>query len=355
MRGGITVDVKSAMKEIQRGNPRSIYVLYGTEKYRMQEFVQFLVQHTVEEENRELAVTKMDTGESPIELVIEEAETLPFLVARKCILVKDQSIFASGKDGKIDHRTERLLEYMDQPMETSIIVFLVQADKLDERKKTVKKAKAEGAVLPFLPLSAEELVRWVKKQIESNQCSIADEAVEALLNSAGTNLQSLSAEIEKCCLFAGAGGIIDVPTVDRLIAKNTEQNVFQLVEDIVRRRADRALATLYELLKQKEEPIKIMALIVRQLRMMMQVKELTNQSFSQQQAASQLGLHPYAVKMAAEQARQYDIAVLSNWIAEAAELDYEMKSGRVEKALGLELFIMRIAAGVSSQMKEARR
>lgn len=52
----------------------------------------------------------------------------------------------------MEHRTERLLEYMEQPMETSIIVFLVQADKLDERKKTVKTAKAKAAVLAFQPL-----------------------------------------------------------------------------------------------------------------------------------------------------------------------------------------------------------
>ncbi|UHA74217.1 DNA polymerase III subunit delta [Paenibacillus sp. 481] len=346
------MDLKTCVKEIQRGNPRSIYVLYGTEKYRLQEFVQFIIQHTVSEEHRDLALSKYDTAETPIETVIEEAETPPFLVERKCIIVKDQTIFASGREGKIEHQTNRLLTYMEQPLETSIIIFVIQADKLDERKKTVKLAKSVGAVLSFLPLSAEELVEWVVKQVEKQGCSITQAGVEALLNSAGTHLQSLSAEINKLCLFTGAGGTIEIETIERLIAKTTEQNVFQLVEDIVRRRADRALAVLHELLKQKEEPIKIMALIVRQLRIMLQVKELTGQSFTQQQAASQLGLHPYAVKVAAEQARQYEPQVLARWLATAAELDYEMKSGRVDKTLGLELFIMRIAAGI---MKEARR
>ncbi|MBG9792061.1 DNA polymerase III subunit delta [Paenibacillus dendritiformis] len=338
------MDMKAAIKEIQRGEPRPIYVLYGTEKYRMQEFVQYLLEHVFEPENRELAIMKMDTAEAPIEAVIEEAETLPFLVPRKCILVKDHSIFASGKD-KMEHRTERLLEYMEQPMETSIIIFLVQADKLDERKKTVKTAKAKAAVLAFQPLGAEELAQWVKRETGKHGCSIGEEAVTALLNAVGTNLQALAGEIEKCCLFAGEGGVIDTATVEGLIPKNTEQNVFQLVEDVVRHRAGKALGTLHELLKQKEEPIKILALIVRQLRMMLQVKELTNQSFTQQQAASQLGIHPYAAKMAAEQARAYGTDVLAGWLAEAAELDYEMKSGRVDKTLGLEMFIMRMAAG----------
>lgn len=350
------MDIKTAAKEIKQGKIRPLYVLYGTEKYRMNEFVQYIMQAAVPEEHRDLAVTKMDTAEMPIDAVVEEADTLPFLVDRKLILVKDQTIFASGKEGKIEHRTDRLLAYMDSPNETSILIFLVQADKLDERKKLVKVAKTADAVIAFQPFSAEELMSWVRKQAEKLGTKIEEQAVEALLNSAGTQLQSLSAELEKLSMYTGKGGTITAETVSQLITKNTEQNVFQLVEDVISKRTDRAVSTLYELLKQREEPIKIVALIIRQLRIMLQVKELTGQSFSQQQTASQLGLHPYAVKLAAEQARTHQASELAGWLAEAAELDYEMKTGRVDKAFGLEMFIMRIAASTPRQAhKETRR
>lgn len=340
------VDLKTAVKQIKKGQAQPFYVLYGSEKYRMDEFVQFMLEQLVPEDNRELAITKMDTSEMPVELVVEEAETPPFLVERKVILVKDQSIFGTGKDGKMEHRTDRLLQYMAEPMDTTIIIFMVQGEKLDERKKTSKAAKSVDAVLAFNPFSAEELVQWVIKQAEQRQCIIEEQAVDVLIRSAGTKLQALSSEMEKLCLYVGQSQQIDVHAVESLVPKNTEQNVFQLVEDIIGKRTDRALSTLHELLKQKEEPIKIVALIVRQLRIMLQVKELTGQSFSQQQAASQLGLHPYAVKMAAEQARSHPASALAAWLTEAAELDYEMKSGRVEKTLGLELFIMRLSSGV---------
>ncbi|SMG12016.1 DNA polymerase III, delta subunit [Paenibacillus aquistagni] len=337
------VDVKDALKEIKRGEPRSLYVLYGTEKYRLQEFVSELINRTVPEENRDLAITKMDTSETAIEQVVEEAETMPFLVERKLILVKDQTIFASGKD-KMEHRVDRLLKYMESPLESSILVFLIQADKLDERKKTVKAAKAAGGVLSFLPFGAEELMQWVRKEAEKRSSPMDQEAIQTLLNNAGTNLQTLVVEIEKLSLYAGQGQAINSEMVDQLISRTTEQNVFRLVEDVINGKVDSALSMLYELLKQKEEPIKILALIIRQIRIMLQVKELTGRSFSQQQAASQLGLHPYAVKLAAEQARKHDSKALAKWLSEAADLDYAMKTGRVEKTLGLELLMMKMAA-----------
>lgn len=337
------MDVKEALKEIKRGEPRSLYVLYGTEKYRLQEFVSELIARIVPEENRDLAITKMDTAETPIELVVEEAETMPFLVERKLILVKDQTIFASGKD-KMEHRVDRLLKYIESPLETSILVFLIQADKLDERKKTVKAAKSEGCVLSFMPFSADELMQWVKKQAENRSTPMDQAAIETLLNNAGTHLQTLVVEMEKLSLYAGKGQTITHDMVEQLISRTTEQNVFRLVEDVINGKVDSALSMLYELLKQKEEPIKILALIIRQVRIMLQVKELTGRSFSQQQAASQLGLHPYAVKVAAEQARKHDSKSLAKWLSEAADVDYAMKTGRVEKTLGLEMLIMKMAA-----------
>ena len=69
---------------------------------------------------------------------------------------------------------------------------------------------------------------------------------------------------------------------------------FILIEDIVNVRLERAFVILEELLKQREEPIKIASLIARQFRIMLQVKELSKQGYSQQQMASQIGLHPFA-------------------------------------------------------------
>jgi len=114
------------------------------------------------------------------------------------------------------------------------------------------------------------------------------------------------------------------------------------VEHIVQLKLDKAFTILADLFRRKEEPIKIMALIARQFRIMYQVKDMQQQGYSQQQIATQLSLHPYAVKVAAGQCNRFEAAQLASILNQLADLDYQMKSGKIDKSLGLEMFLLKL-------------
>jgi len=336
------LDVKEAFRSIQQDRISPIYVCYGTESYLMNEFVERLQAKLAEPEHRDMAIVRFDTGETPIDAVVDEAETLPFLVPNKIILVRDNVLFASGKESaKLEHRPERLLAYMEQPMETTVLVFLIGQEKLDERKKTSKTAKAKDFVVSFGALQPDELLRWAVKRASGQGRTMGADAAEELLRRAGTDMHALAAETDKLCLHAGQGGTVTLANVRSLVPMATEQNVFKLTEELAALRTAEAIGLYYDLLKQREEPIKLTALLVRQFRNMLYVKELAGQGYSPQQMASQLGLHPYAAKITGEQARKFSQERLASLLSDLAELDYAMKTGQVEKTLGLELFLLK--------------
>ncbi|MDU0202231.1 DNA polymerase III subunit delta [Paenibacillus sp. MAH-36] len=339
------MDAKRALKDIQAGRQAPVYLCYGPEKYKMREFIQVLTDSLIEPEHKEFAVSKFDLSEISLSSVLEDAETLPFMVPKKLVIAKNALFFTGAKEStKIEHQLDRLTDYLKSPAEHTVVVFTVDADKLDERKKIVKALKDMEAAVPFLSLSPEELQQWVAARARQRGFSFTGEATDQLILYTGGNLQSLSAEIEKISLYVGAGSEATTDVIDQLVARSTEQNVFILIEDIVNVRLDRAFVILEELLKQREEPIKIAALIARQFRIMLQVKELSKQGYSQQQMASQIGLHPFAVKVAEGQARKYNIEKLSDIMSQLADLDFQMKTGKIDKVLGLELFLLRLAA-----------
>lgn len=343
------MDVKSAMQAIRKGKTAPIYVLYGTEKYQMKQFLDTLKEQMIEPDHQEFAVASYDLADTPIEAVVEEANTAPFLVPSKLITVRDSNLLSAAKDNsKIEHRIEILLSYIEQPAEYSVIVFVVYADKLDERKKLVKQLKSAGVVLHFSPLGSDDLLQWISHKAQEQQVMLDTSTAELLIRYAGTGLETLAAEIDKLCLYAGRGGTVSSSDIEELVPRSTEQNVFVMVEELANLRIQNALAIFYELLKQREEPIKIAALITRQFRIMLQVKELMRQNYSQQQIAGQLSLHPYAVKIAGEQARRFSLQQLSSMLHELAELDYRMKSGQIDKVLGIELLFLKLGAGQSA-------
>jgi DNA polymerase-3 subunit delta len=342
------MDYRTAAKGITQGKALPIYVCYGTEKYLQQEFITHLIDKLVEPEQRPFAVSRFDLSETSLDTVLDDAETLPFLVDKKIVIAKNALFFTGAKESaKIEHRIDRLLEYMKSPVDYAVIVFVVDSDKLDERKKIVKALKDSQAAVPFLPLSAEELTRWITRRADKWGVTFADGALEQFILYTGAQLQLITAELEKLSLFAGQNGQITGELIGQLVVRSTEQNVFILMDDIVRQRLDNALMLLHELLKQREEPIKILLLMARQFRMILQIKELEHQGYSQQQIAGQISAHPYAVKLASEQGRSYSLAKLSEMLSELGELDYRMKSGKVDKALGLELFILGMPALVT--------
>ncbi|WP_172194086.1 DNA polymerase III subunit delta [Saccharibacillus qingshengii] len=339
------MDLKMAVKQVKAGEVSPLYLCYGTEKYRMKEFVSLLETELIAEDQRSFAVANYDLAETPIELVVEEAETAPFLSERKLIVVRDSSLFTAGKESaKVEHRIEKLLEYLANPADYSVLVFLAYAEKLDERKKLVKAFKTSAAVISFAPMGESELSGWVTKQFGRSSVAIGPEAAALLLKRAGTSLAGLSGEIEKLSLFAGKGGTVGTDDVEKLVAIGTEQSVFVLVEHIANLKLQQALDVFYDLLKQREEPIKIVSLIARQFRIILQVKEMSGQNYSQQQMAGQLGLHPYAVKIASEQARRFETVRLRHILSSIAKLDHQIKTGAVDKVFGLEMFLLRLGA-----------
>ncbi|BBH21328.1 DNA polymerase III subunit delta [Paenibacillus baekrokdamisoli] len=339
------MEMKEAIKEWKAGKFRPVYVLYGKDRYRMRQFLSTLISMLLPEDERELGIVKFDTSETAIEEAVAEADTLPFFASRKLVSIRDQSVLAAaqGKEGKIDHQTDRLLAYLQQPCESSVIVFQVMADKLDERRKVVKLLKDQDALIPFQELQENELREWTIKRVEEQGREMSREAAELLLSRTGTNMQQLAHEVDKLCLHAGVGGTIRPIDVEQLIASTVEEDVFALIDSMASQQVDKALKLYRELLLRREEPIKIAALMARQLRIMLQIKELERHHYSPQQMAGQLGLHPYAVKLAAEKAKRLSVQVLGGHLNRLAELDYKMKTGQVDKTLGLELFLLSVA------------
>ena len=113
-----------------------------------------------------------------------------------------------------------------------------------------------------------------------------------------------------------------------------------MIDYIINNNKDKALETLNEMIKNGEEVIKIIIVLAGQIRLLYQVKTLYMKGFSEKSIAETLKVHPYRVKLAVQNSKKYSSESLINNLKALADIDYGIKSGKLNKDLALEMYIL---------------
>ncbi|MFT8322397.1 MAG: DNA polymerase III subunit delta [Bacillus sp. (in: firmicutes)] len=335
--------IQNLWKNIKKKEFASIYLLYGTEAFLINETKQLLIQTAVDIDEEDFNLSSYDLEETPIEVALEDAETIPFFGERKVLLLHNPFFLTAEKTkSKVEHNVKKLEAYIKEPSPYTILVFIGNYEKLDERKKITKELKKNSSVLEAKKLTEAELKNWMKQRASYNKVEMDEAALETMLQLAGTNLFLLTSEVDKMALYVQDSRLITKEIVEELVAKSLEQNIFTLVDKIISRQIDQALRIYYDLLKQNEEPLKILAIITNQFRLIYQVKGLAQTGYGQQQIASVLKVHPFRVKLAAGQAQKFTEEQLKKCIGLFAEADYQMKTGGMNKNMIIEMILFQL-------------
>ena len=236
----------------------------------------------------------------------------------------------------IDHDTNLLLEYFSNLNPDTTIIFLVDTEKLDERKKITKKIKEIGKVIEINPKrDIKPIVRNMFDDIK-----IPEEVLDLLISRVGNNLYMIENEVAKLKLIADS--VITVKDVINVTSKNSEPDIFLFIESIVNKNIKKSYQIYNDLMVSNEEPIKIIVMLANQFRLIYQAKLLVKRGYDLNYIASALDIHPYRVKLALESGKNYDEVILLNYIKELADIDYKIKIGEIDKTLAFELFILNI-------------
>lgn len=338
------IPVHTAVRnKIKRKQFSPFYILYGTEAFLIDELKQLIVDQALEKDSLPFNLSQYDLEEIPVEVAVEDAETVPFMNEYRIVVMKNP-VFLTGKNEKkkVTHNLEKLDRYIDHPSSRSIVIFEADYEKLDQRKKLVKKLKNAGEFLKFTSVDENNIYDLLKERAGRQGAEFTKDACGRLVQLTGPHLSHLIAEVDKMVLYVGDGGVIDRGIVDLLCTKTAESSSFALVDHVVQGKLDHAYVILHDLFKQNEEPVKVLALLARQFRIIYQVKVLKQLRYSQGGMAKRLKLHPYAVKVALGQEKHFEKAALLNILSAAADTDFQMKTGKMDKRIALELLLTKI-------------
>ncbi len=334
------VDLWNSFKKKQF---QSLYLFYGKESFLLNETIRKLLTEAISEDEREFNYSVYDMEETNIETAVEDGETMPFLGERRMVVVKNPYFLTSEKKKeKVEHNLKKLEQYVENPAPFTVFVFLLPHEKIDERKKLTKQIKKAATVVEMNSFSEEETVKWIKEKAEAENVAMEKEAIDELMEKTSGNLMIIDKEMEKLCAYVGSGNELTTEIVKQLVARSLEQNVFDLIDAVVKKKTEEAFKIFYDLLKINEEPIKILSLLTQQFRLLYQVKQLSKSGYGQDRMASSLKVHPFRIKLALKQEKQFSASELQSIIKALAETDFEIKTGKKDRQLALEFLLLKL-------------
>ncbi|MGG0657575.1 DNA polymerase III subunit delta [Rummeliibacillus pycnus] len=327
--------------EIQKGKITPVYLLAGLESYFIDETIRRI--KTKLEEEGELETITIDLDEQPVDFVIDESDTIPFFSSKKLIIAKNASFLkATDKTKeKINHDLTRLAKWLEFPSDTSVTIFIAPYEKLDERKKVTKQMKEHAEYMLAETPKEHDLAVWVQNEVSAQGKTINDEATSKLVELVGMDMLHLRSEIEKICLYLGGESNITVSLVEELVAKTLEQDAFKMLNAYMRNDVSEALSIYHDLIRQKQEPIMLVALLASQIRLMSNVYYLLTKGYHPQQISKQLKVNPYRVKRIVEDRRKVSDESLLKALYGLSEVDLKLKSMGGRRERFLELFLMK--------------
>ena len=311
-----------------------MYLLYGLEKYLIDERIKKIIQ---ENNIENIDINRYNLENSTIDEIIEDASIISMFQDKKMIIVDNAYIFTSSTNKKLpEQNIDLLTKYLNSNNSNTILIFVVLKDKIDTRKKITTLFKNVGKIEEYnLTNDISKIVINLFKPYQIN-----NKNVNLLINRVGNNLSLLSSEIEKIKIYKENDLNIEENDIINLTHKNIDMDIFKLIDHILLSNKKQALECLEEMIKYGEEPIAIIIMLANQIRIMYQSKLLIKKGYSEHEISDILEIHEFRVKKALEKSRNYTDKKILSKLEELADLDYNIKSGNIDKDIGLELFIL---------------
>lgn len=307
------------------------YLIYGTEDFLInQELNKIIKENNIDN----IDINKYDLTETPLKSIIDDAFTLSLFSNNRFTVVYNSYIF-TGSTSNQKQDTKILEQYLKKDFK-NIVVFIVNSDNLDSRKKIVSLIKEKGKVIEC---NKNYNIKKIVKKMFDNY-NIDDSDILFLIDRVGQNLDILNQEINKLKIYKDRDINITRDDIINVTVKTIDIDIFNLIDNIVLKRKDKSLKSYYEMIKRGEEPIKIIIMLANQFRLIYQVKNLKSKGVSIFDMITILGKKKYPIELALKKANNFTNKQLIKIISALADLDYNIKSGKIDKNIGLELFII---------------
>lgn len=325
--------LKNLQEDLKSGNFRKVYLLHGEEAYLKLQYKQNLMKaYGVEEDT--MNFSHFEGKGIDVREVIDLCETMPFFSEYRVVFLENTGFFKN--------KCDEFADYMKELPDYIRMVFV--ESEVDKRSKMYKAVKTAGSIVEFVTQDEKTLMRWAAGVLGKEGRRITQRDMELLLTKTGTDMGNLRMELEKLITYTMGKDIVTAEDIEEICTTQTTNKIFDMVRAVTEKNQKRALELYYDLLTLKEPPMRILFLLAKQFRQLLQVKTFAEDGVPQSEMAARLGVPSFVVKNLAACARAYKIYELEQAVQDFVDAEEAVKTGRLGDMMSVELLIVKYSS-----------
>lgn len=288
-------------------------------------------------------IVYFNMDENSIEEILNEASYNSLFNDKKCVIVKNSKLFSNNKEtNNYKNDSEKLLKYLDNENENTILIFTLLG-KCDTKKKIYNILKEHSNAFIYNSMTKTDMKNELLNYVKDNKYNIEDRSLWYIINNNLSNLDICLREIDKIMLYYDKPCNINYNDVIKLTSKNYEENSFKLVDSIINKDVTSAYKSLNELKIFKVEQSVIISLLFREYKLMFYTYIYLNNKYSKEDISKKLELAPWQFDKVINNLNKYKLNEIKNEIKYLSNLDYLLKSGKMDRDMVLLQYILHLS------------
>lgn len=289
----MAVTYQDILNNLSNNQYAPVYFLQGEESFFIDEVINYIEKHAMDESLRSFNQVVLYGKDADMPTLLNHAKGFPMMAERKVVIVKEaQEIAGFAKEDN----QNMLLNYLENPQPSTVLVFGYKYKTLDKRKKLGKVIDQKAVLLTATKFYDNQVPAWVESFIKSRNKSIDQKALQLIVENIGNNLTRIANEVDKMLINIGDEAKITAEHVYKNIGISKEYNVFELQKALSFRNVLKANEIVaYFKSDPKSNPlIPIVANLFSFFNKLLLVHHSKDKS--DKHLASLLGVHPFFVK-----------------------------------------------------------
>lgn len=316
----------------------TFYVLHGTDEYSRKAQIHAL-QGSMNDPSQ-LNTSIIQGSETSAQAVLNAVSAIPFLGDKRLVIVEDllTQLSRTGKANQAE--LEILVDGLPKLPDFARLVFHESKD-VSDKNPVLKLARNHERGFEKNFGVPQNLNKWIVSHAQKEYgITIQARAAAALESVIHQDLRIADGELAKLAAFVGYEREITEDDVAAMTAYVAEANIFEMVDAIGQGNGKQAIQLTQRLLEEGNDPLSLFGMIIRQFRLLLLTREYIMETGSTHGLDKAIGVARFiADKKLPAQVRHFDMEHLEAIYHKLADLDYEIKTGKIEAELALQLFI----------------